>query len=112
MCGATNLAEAQSSEDTNQPCDAKELTDTRKRSDAASCRFSRLIIVLESRVPATERKQILHTLGAACSATFRASIIDRYKGNLRGFIEEGRRHWMAEGEPSRWPTLRLSHYLT
>lgn len=98
MCGATSLAEAQSSEETNQPCDAKEITDTRNRSDAASYRFSKLITVLESRVPATERKQILHTLGAACSATYRASLIDRYKGNLRGFLEEGRRNWMAEAD--------------
>jgi len=61
-------------------------------------RFSRLIEVIEAKLPEQERKQVLHSLGAKCADTYRASLIDRYKGNPKGFLEEGRRSWMAEAD--------------
>lgn len=93
-CGVK--AEAQASEDKSQACDPKELADVKGRSDAAQLRFSKLIEVLEARLPEQERKQVLHTLGGKCAATYKASLIDRYKGDIRGFLDEGRRNWMAE----------------
>jgi len=98
MCGSASLGETQAAADGGQPCGAKELSETRSRADAARYRFSKLITVIEAGLPETERKQILHSLGAECSATYRASLIDRYRGNLRGFLDEGRRTWMAEAE--------------
>lgn len=88
--------EAQDSKDANSACDPKELADTQSRSDAGRLRFSKLIEVIEAKLPEQERKQILHTLGGKCADTYRASLINRYKGDIRGFLAEGRRNWMAE----------------
>jgi len=96
MCGSASLAQSSTSDDTAQPCDPKELSATRDRADAARYRFSKLVTVIENRVSEAERKEMFHALGGECSATYRASLIDRYKGNLQGFLEEGRRNWMAE----------------
>jgi predicted ArsR family transcriptional regulator len=64
--------------------------------DAAGLRFSRLIEILETRLPEPERRQIFHALGGKCADTYRAALIDKYKGDIQGFLEEGRRNWMAE----------------
>ena len=85
-------------EDVTQPCGPKELAEIKSRADAARLRFSRLIEVIEAKLPEQERKQVLHSLGAKCADTYRASLIDRYKGNPKGFLEEGRRSWMAEAD--------------
>jgi hypothetical protein len=98
LCSQAGFSEARQSEDAKQSCDPKELDDTRNRADAARYRFSKLVTIIQTRLPEAERKQILRTLGAECSNTYRASLIDRYKGNLRGFLEEGRRNWMAEAD--------------
>lgn len=79
-------------------CDSKEFAYVRDKADAARLRFSKLVEILETRLPENERKQTLHALGAKCANTYKAALIDRYKGNLKGFLEEGRRLWMAEAE--------------
>jgi predicted ArsR family transcriptional regulator len=75
---------------------SEELTQIKNRSDAAQLRFARLIETLENNVPAEERKHLLHALGTKCSDTYRPALIDRYIGNLKGFLEQGLRKWMAE----------------
>ncbi len=95
LCGVMKI-EAQSSNDRNQTCDPKELADNQNRADAARLRFSKLIEVLEARLPEDERRKVLHVLGGKCADTYRSSLINRYKGDIRGFLEEGRRNWMAE----------------
>lgn len=95
LCGGVKIA-AQSSGQGGSACDPKELEDTRNRADAARLRFSKLIETIESALPEQERKQILHSLGGKCADTYRSALIDRYKGNIQGFLEEGRRNWMAE----------------
>ena len=77
---------------------AKELEEISNRADAARLRFSKLIEILDSQLPKQECKQILHALGGKCAETYRADLIDRYKRNIRGFLEEGRQHWMAEAD--------------
>jgi predicted hydrocarbon binding protein len=90
--------EAMADEVPTQNCDLKELDDVSKRADAARFRFSKLVQILEARLPEQERRQVLHELGGKCADTFRADLLDRYKGNIRGFLEEGRRLWMAEAD--------------
>lgn len=77
-------------------CNPAELADIKSRSDAAQLRFARLIETIETSVSAEERQRMLHALGAKCSETYRPALIDRYVGNLKGFLEQGRREWMAE----------------
>jgi len=92
--GKTSTAKAD--EAASVACNSKELEDTANRADAARLRFSKLIEILNSHLPESECKQILHVLGGRCADTYRADLIDRYKGNIQGFLEEGRQHWMAE----------------
>jgi hypothetical protein len=96
LCCAGRAPEVKALETESHGCDPKELDDIRNRADAAHLRFSKLIEILDERLPEGERKQILHTLGGKCADTYRSELIDRFRGNIRGFLEEGRRHWMAE----------------
>ena len=95
LCGEVRIAEAQASDDASHSCDPKEFANVRDRADAARLRFSKLVEILETRLSETERKQTLHRLGAKCADTYKAALIDRYKGNIKGFLEEGRRNWMT-----------------
>lgn len=98
FCCAGKTAEATTLEATPTACDPKQLEEIRSRADAARLRFSKLIEILDARLPEPERKQILHALGGKCADTYRADLIDRYKGDIKGFLEEGRRNWMAEAD--------------
>ncbi|MGA9462494.1 MAG: hypothetical protein WBV28_06880 [Terracidiphilus sp.] len=98
FCGAGKAHGAMAAETASQTCDPKELDEVSGRADAARFRFSKLVEILEARLPEQERKQVLHTLGGKCADTFRTELIDRYKGDIRRFLEEGSRHWMAEAD--------------
>jgi hypothetical protein len=98
LCCAGKAAEAKTVETLPATCDPKKVEEFRNRADAAGLRFSKLIEILETRLPEPERKQILHGLGGKCADTYRADLIDRYKGDIEGFLQEGRRKWMAEAE--------------
>jgi hypothetical protein len=98
LCSQVKMSEAQALDDAPHSCDPKEFVNVRDKADAAHLRFSKLIEILETRLPEGERKQTLHALGGKCADTFKATLIDRYKGNLKGFLEEGRRNWMAEAD--------------
>jgi len=87
---------AQVAEEHSGDCDLKQLTQVRDRADAARLRFSRLIEIIEDRLPEDRRKAILRALGGRCADTYRAALLDRYKGDIEGFLAEGRRNWMAE----------------
>jgi predicted ArsR family transcriptional regulator len=96
VCFAMKESAARAAEDQPGDCNAKESSEVRDRADAARLRFSMLIEIIEARLPEDERKRTLRALGAKCADTYRASLIDRYKGDIEGFLAEGRRNWMAE----------------
>lgn len=77
-------------------CDLEEIKRVKNRADAARDRFAGLIAEIESALPEQQRKQLLHRLGGRCANAYRASLLDRYRGNIRGFLNEGLRSWMAE----------------
>ena len=95
LCGAGGAHQAYAAEE-DSGCSPAELTQIKDRADAARLRFARLVEVLEARVPAEERRHILNALGARCAATYKTALLDRYQGNIHGFLEEGLRQWMAE----------------
>jgi hypothetical protein len=98
VCCAMKAPEARAADDALQGCDPKELTAVKDKAEAARLRFSKLIEIIEAKLPEGERKQILHALGGKCADTYRAALMDRYKGDIKGFLEEGRRNWMAEAD--------------
>lgn len=79
-------------------CNPRDLEEAGKRADAARLRFSKLIKILDGRLPEEECQQILHALGGKCADTYRADLIDRFRGDINGFLEEGRKHWMAQAD--------------
>lgn len=95
-CCAMKLPAAQATEQQQGGCDPIEFSDVQNKAEAARLRFSKLIQIIEDRLPEGERKLILHALGGKCADTYRASLIDRYKGHIEEFLAEGRRTWMAE----------------
>ena len=97
LCCAGETSKA-SPETASAACDPEEWQNVNNRADAARLRFAKLVEILEMRLPEQERKKILHVLGGKCADTYRADLIDRYKGNIKGFLEEGRRQWMAEAD--------------
>jgi len=100
LCGSgvccARESSAQATEAPPRDCDGKEFSEVRDRADAARLRFSKLIEIIEARLPEDERRRILRALGGKCADTYRAALIDRYKGDIEGFLAEGRRNWMAE----------------
>jgi len=101
VCCSSEASGAEIAQAEKSGCDPKEVLEIRDKAEAARLRFSNLIEIIESRLPEAERKQILHALGGRCADTYRASLIDRYKGDIEGFLEEGRRNWMAEATYDR-----------
>jgi predicted ArsR family transcriptional regulator len=96
LCRSAKASPSAAAQEAARACNPKELTDTKNRADAARLRFARLVEVMEKSMPEPECKQILHSLGGKCADTYRPALIDRYKGNIHGFLEEGLRTWMAE----------------
>lgn len=96
LCCSASASQSATAEEVAQGCNANDLTDTKNRADAARLRFARLIEIMEQSMPHPECRQILHALGGKCADTYRTALIDRYRGNIHGFLEEGLRTWMAE----------------
>jgi len=63
----------------------------------AQKRFAALIQILEQNVDEPTRKKVLEGLGRDHSKDFRG-LIDKYKGNLEGFLEDIRKRWVASAE--------------
>ena len=106
LCSEVRKSEAQVSEDTSRSCDPKEFANVRDKADAARLRFSKLIEILETRLPEDERKETLHALGARCADTYKAALIDRYKGNIKGFLEEGTIRIVDKGPGCSCPMVK------
>ena len=52
----------------------------------------------------------MQTIGGKCADLQKAALIDRYKGNIKGFHEEGRRNWMADADYDEAKcTIRIVH---
>ena len=54
LCNEVRASEAQSSDDASPTCDPKEFASIRDRADAARLRFSKLVEILETRLPETQ----------------------------------------------------------
>ena len=95
-CSVMRVPAAQATQQQQSGCDPLEFSDVQNKAEAARLRFSKLTDIIKDRLPEGERKHILHALGGKCADTYRASLIDRFRGDIEGFLAEGRRTWMAE----------------
>jgi len=96
ICCSAKIADADESTDKPGECGSGQASEWKDRTDAARLRFSKLIEIIEARLPEDQRRQILHTLGGRCADTYRTALIDRFRNDIEGFLAEGRRNWMAE----------------
>jgi predicted ArsR family transcriptional regulator len=99
LCASVSQSEqSKDSPQTRDPkaCDPKELQAVQTRVDAARDRFSKLIEEIDSSLPEKQRKELLHRLGGRCADAYRSQLLDRYKGDIHGFLQEGLRTWMKE----------------
>ena len=71
VCCAAKGAGAEMTEEQSAGCDPRQFADVSSRAEAARLRFSKLIEVIEARLPEEDRKQILHALGGKCAYTYR-----------------------------------------
>lgn len=75
--------------------------------DAAQLRFAKLIEILGRELDPALRKRVLESLGRACAREY-SGLIDKYKNNLQGFLDTGRKQWMETAEyDEKAGTLRV-----
>lgn len=91
-----SLGHAQEPVSAQPTCDPEEAKHLKERADAARERFAHLLNEMEILGRESERKQLLRGLGGWCAYTYQSELINRYKGDIRGFLDAGLRLWMAE----------------
>ena len=74
-----------------------ELDRSAQRLSAARVRFAKLIGILNEDLDAGTRKKVLQKLGRDCARQY-SGLLDKYKGDLAGFLAEGRKQWMETAE--------------
>lgn len=98
LCRSSQASEKNPADEQTGACKPEALTVLNQKLDAGHVRFAKLVEGIENKLDEADRKRLFNGLGRQCAATYGPSLIDRYKGNIRGFLEEGRRLWMAEAE--------------
>jgi predicted hydrocarbon binding protein len=89
-------AKAEAAEQPAEACDPNQLNAAKDKIDAGQLRFAKLVEEIDKTLDEPGRKRMFNGLGRQCAATFRPTLIDRYKGDLRGFLKKGLSLWMAE----------------
>lgn len=77
-------------------CDPKQLEAASRKINDAQVRFARLIEQIEHGLPEEDGKRLLNAMGRQCATMYRPDLIDRFKGDIHGFLQQGLRIWMAE----------------
>ena len=96
VCSTAKAAQTGTAEGAPERCDAEQLNAVRGKLENGQLRFARFVETMEKDFDAPERKRLFNGFGRQCARTYGPALIDRYKGNLRGFLDEGLRGWMAE----------------
>ena len=97
VCGSGLCAQAAASPDT-AGCDPKALKSAVAHTESAQFRFAKLVEQLARELPEEAADKILRGLGRQCAATYKTDLLDRFKGDIHGFLEEGRKNWMAQAD--------------
>jgi hypothetical protein len=104
ISGLTALAAAPQSQ---TPPPAEALGELTWKLDAAQTRMAKLLGILNETLDESSRKRLLNRLGQECAANYR-TMADKYRGNVRGFLAEAQKSWMASAEyDERAGTIRI-----
>lgn len=79
---------------------APDIEQLRGQLEAARIRYARLVSILEENLNESTRKRIFDSLGRECARQFRSRTFDKYRGDLRGFLQsvEGPGGWAVKTE--------------
>ena len=87
LCGSCGVAAAA---EPGAACDPKELKAAAAHLDGAQYRFAKLVEQLAQNLPAESAAKLLHGLGGQCAATYKAELLDRFKGDIHVESEVGK----------------------
>jgi hypothetical protein len=76
--------------------DAKELEAANRKIGEAQDRFAGLLAEIDRGLPPEEGNRLLNAAGRRCAKACCAGFIERYRGNLEGFLAKAKTIWMAE----------------
>jgi predicted hydrocarbon binding protein len=68
--------------------------------DAVRIRYAKLVTILDTTLDQTGKEKAFDQLGRECGRQFRSITWDKYRGNLKGFLEFalGPQGWMAKAD--------------
>jgi predicted hydrocarbon binding protein len=66
-----------------------------RKLDAAQARFAALVGILNRELDPPTRTRVLRGLGSACADRYK-DMFDKYKNDLRGFLDYARTEWVEE----------------
>jgi len=74
-----------------------EVDELKWKLDASRQRFAILVGILDENLDETTRKKIFESLGRQCAKQY-SDLIERYQGNIDGFLDEIRKRWVEKAE--------------
>lgn len=96
ICRAAHAAQSGSSDQPVGSCDKDQFNAVQGKLDSGQLRFAKFVESMDKKFDEPQRKELFNGFGRQCAATYRAELLDRFKGNIRGFLEAGLKGWMAE----------------
>ena len=66
--------------------------------EAVRIRYAKLVEIVGKELDEPTRKRVFNSLGRECALQYRATTFDKYKGDLKGFLDfaQGSGGWMAK----------------
>lgn len=94
-CGIAGLAPAAGQEPAAS--DGEKVKELEWKLSAARMRFAKLVGILNANLDEPTRKRVLNALGHECAKSY-GTMFQKYKGDVAGFLAEGRKQWMESVE--------------
>jgi len=98
-CPAATLL-AQEQETTQPPETPVDVGKLQWKLAAAEQRFASLLEILDAQLGKKAKVKLLEAMGRRCAGNYMA-LADRFKGNLKGYLEEIQKQWVAKVEWSK-----------
>ena len=90
---ATLLAQEQATDQAQEP--PVDVGRLQWKLAAAEQRFAYLLEIMDAQLPKRTRARLLEALGRRCAGHY-MEMADRHKGNVRGYLEEAQKQWVAK----------------
>jgi predicted hydrocarbon binding protein len=78
-------------------CASRSAAQPESKPTGAQVRFAKLLEILNHELDPAAKKRVFQALGRACAGEYK-ELTDKYRNNLRGFLDLGRKEWMESAE--------------